>query len=38
MCFAVYKDMPWHLQQQLSEVMEHVKLHPELCPSDIPVQ
>ncbi|KAL0045713.1 hypothetical protein WJX82_002475 [Trebouxia sp. C0006] len=34
----VYKEMPWHLREQLEEAMAHVKAHPEACPSDIPVR
>lgn len=35
---AVYKEMPWHLKEQMAEAMAHVKAHPEACPSDVPVQ
>lgn len=35
---AVYKEMPWHLKEQMAEAMAHVKAHPEACPSDIPVR
>ncbi|KAA6429117.1 MAG: 2-oxoisovalerate dehydrogenase alpha mitochondrial expressed [Trebouxia sp. A1-2] len=34
----VYKEMPWHLREQMEEAMAHVKAHPEACPSDIPVR
>ncbi|KAL0019116.1 hypothetical protein WJX77_012317 [Trebouxia sp. C0004] len=34
----VYKEMPWHLREQMKEAMAHVKAHPEACPSDIPVR
>ena len=35
---AVYKEVPWHLKEQMAEAMAHVRAHPEACPSDIPVR
>lgn len=35
---AVYKEMPWHLKEQMADAMAHAKAHPGACPSDIPVQ
>ncbi len=38
LAYAVYKEMPWHLREQMEEAMAYVKAHPEACPSDIPVR
>jgi 2-oxoisovalerate dehydrogenase E1 component alpha subunit len=32
----VYDEMPWHLEQQYQEVVEHVRAHPEALPAGIP--
>lgn len=34
----VYKNIPWHLEEQRQEAIAHAKAHPEACPSDIAVQ
>ncbi|KAK9816866.1 hypothetical protein WJX72_006300 [[Myrmecia] bisecta] len=34
----VYDELPWHLKEQQDEVLKHVALHPEACPSDMPVK
>ena len=36
--FTVYKDIPWHLEQQRQEAIAYAKAHPQACPSDIAVQ
>jgi 2-oxoisovalerate dehydrogenase E1 component alpha subunit len=33
----VYDVMPLHLQVQRDEVLAHVRMHPEVCPADMPV-
>lgn len=34
----VYKEMPWHLKQQLEETIAFAKRHPELVPPGAPVE
>lgn len=31
----VYKEMPWHLQEQLQETLALIKRHPHLLPPDM---
>jgi 2-oxoisovalerate dehydrogenase E1 component alpha subunit len=34
----VYREMPWHLKEQLEQTFEAVRRHPELCPPDMEVR
>jgi hypothetical protein len=31
----VYREVPWHLQEQLEQVLATARRHPELCPPDM---
>jgi hypothetical protein len=34
----VYREMPWHLKEQMQQTFEAVRRHPELCPADMEVE
>jgi 2-oxoisovalerate dehydrogenase E1 component alpha subunit len=34
----VYDSLPWHLKEQEAEVIDFVRRHPTVVPSDVPIQ